>query len=93
MPSKLPIIKANTTQENIEKMRYIANKNKRSIAKELELLIENHIKEYEEEHGEIETLRIISADTNTSNSEKLKKAFKLGMKTEEKMHNKKETKD
>lgn len=53
MPSKLPIIKANTTQENIDKMKYIAKKNKRSMAKELELLIEIHIKEYESLYGEI----------------------------------------
>lgn len=88
MPSKLPIIKANTSQENIEKMRYIASKNKRSIAKELEFLIENHIAEYEKEHGEIETLRTISAKTDINNTEKLKKAFNLGKKTEEKIHKK-----
>ena len=35
MPSKLPIIKANTKQENIDKMKYIADANKRSVAKEL----------------------------------------------------------
>lgn len=53
MPSKLPVIKANTTQDNIDKMKYIAKANKRSMAKELELLIEIHIKEYESLHGEI----------------------------------------
>lgn len=51
MPSKLPIIKANTKQENIEKMRIIAQKNKRSIAKELEFLIEIHIDNFEKENG------------------------------------------
>lgn len=55
MPSKLPIIKANTTQENIDKMKVIAQANKRSVAKELEFLIEQRIKEYEAEHGEITT--------------------------------------
>ncbi len=53
MASKLPVIKANTTQENIDKMKVIAEKNKRSMAKELELIVEKHIKEYEKEHGEI----------------------------------------
>lgn len=53
MPSKLPIIKANTTQKNIDKMKVIAENNKRSLAKELELIVENHIKEYEAKHGEI----------------------------------------
>jgi len=54
MPSKLPIIKANTSQDNIEKMKIIASANKRSVAKELEWLIERHIAEYEKEHGEIQ---------------------------------------
>ncbi len=53
MPSKLPVIKANTTQENISKMKVIAENNKRSLAKELELIVENHIRAYEAEHGEI----------------------------------------
>lgn len=53
MPSKLPVIKANTTQENIVKMKTIAKYNKRSVAKELEYLIEKHIEEFEEKHGEI----------------------------------------
>lgn len=53
MASKLPVIKANTTQENIDKMKFIAEENKRSMAKELELIVEKHIKEYEKEHGEI----------------------------------------
>lgn len=54
MPSKLPIIKANTTEENIIKMKAIAKENKRSLAKELEYIIEKHIDDYEQEHGEIE---------------------------------------
>ena len=53
MPSKLPIIKANTTPENIQKMKFIAKYNKRSLAKELESIIEEHITRFENEHGEI----------------------------------------
>lgn len=53
MPSKLPVIKANTTQNNIFKMGVIARAHKRSVSKELEFLIENHIEQYEREHGEI----------------------------------------
>lgn len=53
MPSRLPIIKANTNQENIDKMKIIAERNKRSLAKELEFIIEKHIREYETENGEI----------------------------------------
>ena len=52
MPSKLPVIKANTSEENIEKMKVIAKAHKRSVAKELEMLIEKHIKDYEAENGE-----------------------------------------
>ena len=53
MPSKLPVIKANTKQINIDKMKYIAETNKRSVAKELEMIIENHIEDYENKNGEI----------------------------------------
>lgn len=54
MPSKLPIIKANTSDENIIKMKAIAKHNKRSLAKEVEYIVEKHISEFEKEHGEIE---------------------------------------
>ena len=54
MPSKLPVIKANTSDENIIKMKYIAKWNKRSLAKELEYIVEKHIAEFEKEHGTIE---------------------------------------
>lgn len=79
MPSNLPIIKANTSHENISKMRVIAKQNKRSVSKELEWLIEKHIEEYEKEHGEIKTLVTITTDKETSFPEKTKEAFKLGL--------------
>lgn len=84
MPSKLPVIKANTTPENIEKMRVIASANKRSIAKELEWLIERHIAEYESEHGEIDaTLSIekfieMSKNENLTKEEKRRLAIQMG---------------
>lgn len=53
MPSNLPILKTNTQQINIDKMKYIAKHNKRSLAKEVEFIVELHIKEYEALHGEI----------------------------------------
>lgn len=80
MPSKLPVIKANTSEENIEKMKVIAKAHKRSVAKELEMLIEKHIKDYEAENGEIETLGTIITDNNTGFIEKAKKSFKRGYK-------------
>lgn len=39
--------------ENFEKMKLIAIKNKRSLAMQIELLIEQCIASYEKEHGEI----------------------------------------
>lgn len=54
MPSDLPVLKTNTKQENIDKMKAIAKANKRSLAKELEFITELHIKEYESVHGTIE---------------------------------------
>ena len=39
--------------ENFEKMKVIALKNKRSMAMQIELLIEECITSYEQEHGEI----------------------------------------
>lgn len=47
MPSKLSVIRTYTTQENIDKLKFIAQYNKRSLAKELELIIEKHIVEFE----------------------------------------------
>ena len=43
--------------ENFEKMRVIAAKNKRSMAMQIELLIENCIATYEQEHGTIPTTK------------------------------------
>ena len=53
MGTKLPVIKANTKQDNISKMKYIAEVNKRSLSKELEYIIEKHIAEFEASNGEI----------------------------------------
>ena len=40
-------------EENFEKIRVIAEKNKRSIAMQIEYLIEQHIEEFEKEKGTI----------------------------------------
>ncbi len=77
MPSKLPIIKANTSYENVSKMAFIAKANKRSVSKELEWLIEKHIAEYEKENGEIKTMVTITTE-NKPFPDKAKDAFKLG---------------
>ena len=84
MPSKLPVIKANTTPENIEKMRVIASANKRSIAKELEWLIERHIAEYESVNGVIDTVLTVekfmemAKDENLSKAEKRRLSLQMG---------------
>ena len=81
MPSKLPVIKANTTQENISKMGIIAKAHKRSVSKELEFLIENHIAQYEQEHGEIKICKI-NVDLIKENSDRMKFRSKVGGKEE-----------
>lgn len=53
MPSKKPVLHLNTDQWIIDKMKYIAKQNSRSMAKETEHLCIQHIKAYEAEHGEI----------------------------------------
>lgn len=40
-------------EDNFEKIKYIADKNKRSIAKQIEYVIEQHILDYERKHGSI----------------------------------------
>ncbi|WP_157244021.1 Arc family DNA-binding protein [Paenibacillus elgii] len=40
-------------ENNFEKIKIIAEKNKRSIAMQIEYLIEQHIEKYEEENGSI----------------------------------------
>lgn len=54
MPSSLPIIRVRTNEDNIVKMKTIAKAHKRSMSKEIEMLIERHIAEFETEHGKIE---------------------------------------
>ncbi|AKG33628.1 hypothetical protein [Paenibacillus durus] len=42
-------------EENFDKIKYIADKNKRSIAMQIEYLIEQHIEHFEKEKGIIKT--------------------------------------
>lgn len=42
--------------ENFDKVRVLAAINKRSVAKQIEFLVEKSIKEYEEHHGAIPLL-------------------------------------
>lgn len=53
MSTNLPVIKGNTEQIIIDKMKYIAKQESRSLSKELEKACKEHIKKYELENGEI----------------------------------------
>jgi hypothetical protein len=39
--------------ENFEKIKFIAHKNKRSIAMQIEYLVEQHVDEFEKKNGKI----------------------------------------
>lgn len=60
MPSDLPIIRVRTEADNIAKIKTIAKYNNRSVSKEMEKLMLDHIAEFEREHGklEVETMTI-----------------------------------
>lgn len=53
MPSSLPKFTLRTDRETLEKFRYVADNNFRTVNKELEMLMQRHIAEYEQEHGPI----------------------------------------
>lgn len=53
MPSQLPKIVARTDKKTIDKMKYIAKKNERSVSQETVFLIKKEIERYEKENGEI----------------------------------------
>lgn len=54
MPSTLPVLRMRTCEDNIIKIKTIAKFHKRSVSKELEMILEQYIAEFEKEHGEIE---------------------------------------
>lgn len=53
MASTLPRYTLRIPQEHLDKIRYIAEENGRSANKEIELMIKERIKSYEETHGSI----------------------------------------
>lgn len=53
MPSNLPKFTFRTDDITLEKLRYIADDNFRTLNKELEMLVKKRIAEYEAENGEI----------------------------------------
>lgn len=53
MPSDLPRYTLRIPKEYLQKIRYIAGENGRSANKEIELMIKQRIKEYENKNGSI----------------------------------------
>ncbi len=53
MPSDLPRFTLRVERELMDKLKYIAEYNARSSNRELEMLIKNHSRKFEKEHGEI----------------------------------------
>lgn len=54
MPSKKPMVTLRTEQETIDKLKYIADFENRSDNKQLEFILKEYIKNFENEHGTIE---------------------------------------
>ena len=54
MPSNLPKFTLRTDRVTLEKFRYVADNNFRTVNKELEMLMQKHIADYERTHGPIE---------------------------------------
>ena len=53
MPTDKRVFTLRIQEDNFNKIKYIAEKNKRSIAMQIEFLVEQFIDEYEKEHGKI----------------------------------------
>ena len=53
MPSQLPKFTFRVDAEVLEKLRFIADSNFRTVNKELEMLVKQYIAKYEKENGAI----------------------------------------
>jgi hypothetical protein len=54
MPTDKRVFTLRLQEDNFNKIKYIAEKNKRSIAMQIEYLVEQFIDEYEKEYGKID---------------------------------------
>jgi hypothetical protein len=54
MPTDKKVFTLRLQKDNFDKIKYIAAKNKRSIAMQIEYLVEQAIEEYEKKQGKIE---------------------------------------
>jgi hypothetical protein len=55
MPTNKRVFTLRLQDENFDKIKYIADKSKRSIAMQIEYLIELYIEKYEKDNGSIPT--------------------------------------
>ena len=53
MPSNLPRFTFRTDAKTLEKLRYIADNNFRTVNKEMEMLVKQYISDFEKKNGEI----------------------------------------
>lgn len=53
MPSNKPRLAAYTTAEIVRKFDYISKYEKRSNSKQLEYVVEDYIRQFEEKHGQL----------------------------------------
>lgn len=53
MPSKKPRLMTYTSNEIVSKFNFISKYEKRSASKELEFIVEEYIKTFENKHGEL----------------------------------------
>jgi phage-related protein len=77
MPSNLPIITFRLSENDNLKFKYISKENNRKINDELKMLVQNHIKEFEAEHGEI----IVGEDGNVTTSKPKSKGASSNLKS------------
>lgn len=54
MPSNLPRFTYRTDKETLEKLRYVADNNFRTVNNEIDRLVHSLIASYEKEHGPIQ---------------------------------------
>lgn len=65
MPSKKPMFTLRTDQENIDKLKIIADIEGRSDNKQLEYILKKFIESYENQNGTINIKNIVQINDNT----------------------------
>ena len=73
MPSNLPVIKVRVPEEKVHKIKAIAKHNQKSVSKEIEMLIDKHIAEFEEKNGLIDIVMMNTQDILEDISDRINK--------------------